>query len=313
MTSERGFALLAVMLVLTILSVVVVEFAHSMRLEASMVRSYRDGWLAGHLADAAVQQAIREILAQAQVAAFDGDGDLVFYRAVPGQRLPSRVPVLPRRHVRLGAGEFSYRIADESGRLNVNGTDPQRLDRLLSALGLEKAQRDVVVDSVQDWRDRDEIRRLNGAESEDFYLRLPVPYRSRNGNLQDPGELQQIRGITAELYRGSPERPGLVDLVTVVGGNSVNLNTAPGLVLKALGLTDAEVSDVVDSRARTPYFSVPARFSTSGLAVGSATFRVEAVGVVGEARRRVTAIIQRGSRTNALGFSILSWAPGVGG
>ncbi len=312
MRSERGFALLAVMLVLTILSVVVVEFAHSMRLEASMIRSYRDGSLAAHLADAGVQQAIREILAQAQVAALDDDGDLVFYRAVPGQRLPARLPALPRRHVRLGAGEFSYRILDESARLNVNGTDPQRFDRLLAALGLDKAQRDVIVDSVQDWRDRDEIRRLNGAESEDYYLRLPVPYRSRNGNLQDPGELRQIRGITAEFYLGSAERPGLVDLVTVVGGNSVNLNTAPGPVLKALGLSDAEVSDIVESRAHTPYFTVPARFATRGLAVGSATFRVEAVGVVNDTRRRVTAIVQRGSRTNALGFSILSWAPAVG-
>jgi len=301
------------MLVLTILSVVVVEFAYSMRLEASMTRSYRDGSLAAHLANAGVQQAIREILAQAQVAALDGDGDLVFYRAVPGQRLPTGLPALPRRHVPLGSGEFSYQIFDESARLNVNGTDPQRFDRLLAALGLDKAQRDVIVDSVQDWRDRDEIRRVNGAESEDFYLRLPVPYRSRNGNLQDPGELRQIRGITAELYLGRAERPGLVDLVTVVGGNSVNLNTAPGPVLKALGLSDAEVADVVQSRARTPYFTVPARFATRSLAVGSATFRVQAVGVVGDTRRQVTAIVQRGSRTNALGFSILSWALAVGG
>ena len=43
MRSERGFALLSVMLVLALLAVVVTEFSMSARLESSMIRSYRDG------------------------------------------------------------------------------------------------------------------------------------------------------------------------------------------------------------------------------------------------------------------------------
>ncbi|HEY7654115.1 MAG TPA: prepilin-type N-terminal cleavage/methylation domain-containing protein, partial [Methylomirabilota bacterium] len=60
MREQRGFALLAVMLVLALLAVVVTEFAHSARLEASMVRSYRDGVVAAHLAEAGLHQALRE-------------------------------------------------------------------------------------------------------------------------------------------------------------------------------------------------------------------------------------------------------------
>jgi type II secretory pathway component PulK len=56
---ERGFALLAVILVMSLLAVVVTEFAFSMRLEASMVRAYRDGVLARNIAEAWNQQAIR--------------------------------------------------------------------------------------------------------------------------------------------------------------------------------------------------------------------------------------------------------------
>ena len=117
---ERGFVLLAVLLVLTLLAVVVTELAFSARLEASMVRSYRDGVLARHLAEAAVQQAIREIATPAQVAALDETGQLVFYRVLPGQTTPTRLPALPRARVPLGAGEFSYRLADESARLELN-------------------------------------------------------------------------------------------------------------------------------------------------------------------------------------------------
>jgi len=309
MKTQAGFALLAVMLVLTLLAVVVTEFAFSARLEASMVRAYRDGVLASHLAEAGVEQAIREILSQAQIAAPDQDGQLIFYRALPGQTTPARLPALPRTRVGLGSGEFSYRITDEAGRLSVNGP-AVRIDRLLAALGLDQPQRDIIRDSLEDWRDANEIRRLNGAES-DFYLRLALPYRARNSNVQDTAELLQIRGITRELYFGTAERPGLHDLVSAVGLSTVNVNSAAAPVLKALGLSDAEVANVIETRARVPYTAVPGPLAGRGLTVASATFRIEAVGVAGGMpRSRVVAVVQRGGPQGPLGVRILSWRPG---
>ncbi len=311
MTRERGFALIVVMLVLALLAVVVTEFAFSARLEASMVRSYRDGVQARHLAEAGVQQAIREILSQSQITALDEQGQVVFYRALPGQTTPVRLPALPRTHVGLGPGEFSYRISDEAARLSLNGVGPDRLGRLLVALEVDRPQRDIIMDSLQDWRDANELHRTNGAES-DFYLRLPVPYRARNGNLQDVSELLQIRGVTRELYGGVEGGPGLADLVTALAVTSVNLNTAPPLVLKALGLSDAEIAEVVRTRVRAPYPSVPGRFAGRGFTVGSSSFRIEAEGVVaGVARGRVVAVVQRGRQSRALAVSIVSWRPGA--
>jgi len=311
MTSARGFALIAVLLVLALLAVVVTEFAFSARLEASMVRAYRDGVQARHLAEAGVQQAIREILSQSQVAALDEDGQLVFYRALPGQTTPARLPTLPRSRVALGPGQFSYRISDEAARISVNGTGPDRLDRLLAALEVEQPQRDIIKDSLQDWRDVNELHRVHGAES-DFYLRLPGPYRSRNGNLQDTSELLQIRGVTRELYVGVDGRPGLGDLVTALGVTAVNLNTAGPLVLKALGLSEAEIADVVRARVRAPYPTVPGRFAGRSFTVGSSSFRIEAEGVVaGVARSRVVAVVQRGgNQRGRLDVVIVSWRPG---
>lgn len=310
MTTERGFVLISVMLALTLLALVVTEFVFSMRLEASMARSYRDSVLAEHLAEAGVQQAIREILSHPQIVAPGEGGELVLYRALRGTTQPERLPTLPRTRVPLGRGEFSYRITDEAARLDVNSSPPARLDRLLATLGLDRVQRDVIHDSLQDWRDRDELRRLNGAESADTYLRLPLPYRSRNGNLQDTAELQQIRGVSPELYAGTAERPGLGALVTALSLGGVNLNTAPVPVLKALGFADAEVSDVQATRVRTPYLTVPGRFAGRGLVVETATFRIEAEGrVPGSPPSRLLAIIQRGGRDEALGVTIRLWRP----
>ena len=310
MKEQRGFALLTVLLALALLAVVVTEFAHSARLEASMVRSYRDGVVAAHLAEAGVQQAIREIMSPSQVSALDESGQVVFYRALPGQTTPVGLPPLPRTRVPLGAGQFSYRITDEAARLNINATTPDRLGRLLAELGVDRQQRDIINDSLQDWRDANELHRLHGAESE-FYLRLAVPYRARNANLQDAAELLQVRGVTRELYFGGQDHPGLGDLVTTATVTSVNLNTAAPPVLKALGLSDAEIADVTQARVRTPYPSVPGRFAGRGLAVGSSVFRIEAEGVVaGAPRRRVVAVVQRGQRNLPLDVAILSWRSG---
>jgi general secretion pathway protein K len=291
---ECGFALLAVMLVMALLGVVLAEFAYSMRLEASMVRAYKESLIASHLAEAGVHQAIREILSEARISGLDEDGQVVFYRLPPGQTSLTRLPSLRRIQVPLGPGEFSYRISDEEARLNVNLSAADRVERLLTALGVPREARDVISDSLQDWKDANDEHRPNGAESEDYYLKLPTPYRARNAYLQDAAELLQVRGVTPELYWGKPDRPGLEQFVTVFGRNVVNLNTAAPAVLSALGLSDAEIIDIVQTRVRSPYPSVPGRFGGRGLDVASQTFRIEAEGVVaGEPKARVVAIVQR--------------------
>lgn len=308
MTSERGFALLAVVLVLALLGVVVAEFAFSMRLEATMVRSYKEEVIGLHLAEAAVEQAIREILTDAPLQGLTGDEPLLTFFRSPVQPLPR----LPRSDVRLGPGQFAYRITDEEGRLNLNASPPDRLDRLLLSLGVDKAARDTIGDSLLDWKDADDLHRLNGAESEDTYLRRPIPYRARNGLLEDVAELLQIKGVPPALYHGRGGQPGLVEFVTVRGGGQVNINTAPEPVLKAVGLAEAEVSEIIQSRRTTPYAAVPPRFTARGLSAGSRTFRVEAVGWVGgEVRVRVVAIVQRTAEagTGQPAAAILSWNP----
>ena len=73
MKSERGFALLAVLLVLTLLVAIGAEFAYTMRLEAAAVRGYKAAITAGFLAEAGLEQALREIVGQGQWVALEDD------------------------------------------------------------------------------------------------------------------------------------------------------------------------------------------------------------------------------------------------
>lgn len=300
---DRGFALVAVLLVLALLGVVGAEFAYSMRLEATAVRSWKHGIAAAHLAEAGIEQAIREIAADTPQVVLADDGALTFYTR---ERAPAAR--LPRSAVPLAGGQFAYRITDEEARVNLNTSPPDRLDRLLQALGLDKSARDVVVDSLQDWRDPNEEHRLNGAES-DYYLSLPVPYRSRNGNLESVAELLQIKGVTPALFNGADGRPRLAELVTVKTPGQININTASPLVLRALGLSDAEIIEIVQTRRDGPYVTLPGRFGGRNLTITTRTFRIEAEGVVdGQVRARATAIVQRRAATTGPGVVTLEWS-----
>ena len=197
----------------------------------------------------------------------------------------------------LAGGQYSYRITDEAARININSAPPARLDRLLQLLDIDKQERDVIVDSIQDWRDDNEEHRLSGAESDDHYLTLPVPYRARNANIESINELLQIKGITPALFHGTPERPGLADLVTVVGEGQVNINinTASKLVLSATGPVRGRDPRDPGHAPRGALHHVPGRFSARGLIAATRTYRIEAIGIIdGKPRARLTAIVEVG-------------------
>jgi general secretion pathway protein K len=309
---QRGFALIAVLLVLAFVAVIGAEFAYSMRLEATAARAYKETLVAGHLAEAGLEQAIREIAADYGFVGLGDDKDpgadplcpLVFYR-----RDRSPIAPLPRRNVPLGAGHFSYCLTDEEARLNLNTAPPDRVGRLLEALGLEKADRDVVSDSLLDWRDGNDEHRLNGAESEDTYLNLAVPYRARNGRLESVAELFQIKGITPALLEGAEGKPGLLALVTVTTPGQININTMGPEVARALGLADAAFTNIEQTRRSGIYVAVPGQFGGRNLAVSSRTFRIEAEGLIdGQVRARLTAVVQRRLGSGGERISVLEWS-----
>ncbi len=306
-SAEGGFALVAVLLVLAIIGILGAEFAYSMRLEARAALTYKESVLGLHLAEAGVQNALRELVGQGPRAAMAEDGQLTFYTT--GN---VAVPRLNREKVAYGGGHYSYRITDEASRLNVNTVTAQSLqalDRLLQSLGIEKEERDIISDSIQDWRDGNDAHRVNGAESDDYYLKLPVPYRARNAPMQSINELLQIKGITPELFRGTAERPGLAEFLTVATPNpgNPNINTASRRVLAALGLAEAEIVQIVATRQEVPYAQPPGQFTRAGLTAQSTTYRIEAEGRVdGKVRARVTAIVRKVDQPRP-SITVLDW------
>jgi general secretion pathway protein K len=300
---EGGVALILVLLVLALLLTVAGQLAQAMRIEATTTLNFRDSLTATYLAEAAYHRAVAEILPEALAHHPDEQGLLVFRRA-----RGELVQVPSREDISLGRGRLSYRISDEEARLHLNRATPDVLQRLLTELGVERQARDVVVDSVQDWRDQNEEYRLNGAES-DYYLSLPVPYRSKNADFDSVEELLQVKGVTPEMFRGRPETPGLGEYLTVAGVGAINVNTVSPVVLRALRFAQAEADLLIAGRPYLDLAGLSPTLRRGTQRVRSETFRIEATGEVpGQGKRTLVAVVQRrAGRDGVVRVTPLQW------
>jgi general secretion pathway protein K len=293
---ERGVALVIVLLVLALLLTVAGEFALAMRLEGRTTLNFGSSVAAGYLAQAGYQRAVAEILLTAPAAG--NNPPPVYVDKASGllvlQRSETGVVTLPTREgLSLGTGRFSYRISDERARINPSRAT-QSFRNLLELLDVSRENRDVIYDSVQDWIDGNESYRLNGAES-DYYRGLPVPYKAKNRAFDSLEELLLVKGVTSQVFYGTPERPGLVQYLTVFS-TGINANTAEAPVLRAMGLAEVQVGQIQEHRPHRSTAALGALPPNTArdIFVTSNVFRIEATGEIpGQGKRTLFAIVER--------------------
>jgi len=112
-------------------------------------------------------------------------------------------------------------------------------------LGIPGETANIIMDSILDWKDEDNLRRLNGAE-DSYYESLPAPYKAKNGNFDTLEELLLVRGVTPEIIFGYGSHPGLIRFLTVYSkGSAINLNAASKEVIAALPNMTASMADKI--------------------------------------------------------------------
>jgi type II secretory pathway component PulK len=113
-----------------------------------------------------------------------------------------------------------------------------------------------------------------------------------DGPLASVDELRLVPGMTPELFSA------IAPYVTIYGGPLPNVNTADPRVLRAWGLPDAQVDEIVTRRQTQPFDAYP------GLSVQSTAFTVsvEAWLPTSSLRTRLQAVIDRDGH-------ILAWSP----
>lgn len=84
-------------------------------------------------------------------------------------------------------------LTDLSALMGLNISDATLLKNVLLQLQVDEVSAREFVDSLADWKDKNDLSRLNGAESS-YYQQQKKRYVARNGFLQDPSEVNLIRG-----------------------------------------------------------------------------------------------------------------------
>lgn len=261
---EEGVALIMVLWVIAILSVVVLEFSFGMRTELKMTMQFRDELQLYEMAEGGLHRAIVELIYLRDPRIQQKRKSLKAEEVPADQRewaTDGRVYLLS-----LSGGRVEVRITGEDGKININMVSESLLRRIIRNMGLEGDVRDIVVDSILDWRDPDDFYRLNGAEH-DYYRGLPEPYDCKNGPFDSLEELLLVRGVTAEIFHGVKRKDeegnvgsvGLKDIFSIyASGEQIDLNSAPPLVMRMVLGIPKQVSElIVKAREERPIENPP--------------------------------------------------------
>ena len=240
--SPKGIALLIILWVMTVLTVMAFSFTVMTRAESYGTLAFKEEMEKKLLAEAGIERGIMEVIYRS----------INRNQAVVLEGMEAWKPDGTPHTVDTGGGGYSARIIDESGKIPLNGlTDASGivLKRLLINRGIASEHADIIVDSILDWKDADDLHRLSGAES-DYYLSLAKPYKAANRDFETIEELILVRGITPEILHGTDGRSGIVPFLTVHGkSGKVSINAAPKEVLAALpGMDAATVERIMEFR-----------------------------------------------------------------
>lgn len=224
--NERGIALVMVLWAVTLLTVIASSFVFSSRTETFLSRTQIASARARLLADAGIERALYELS-----------------KPVTD---PTRWKVDGRTHIwQVDGAKVNIIIRDETSKLDINLAPDELIRGLLKQAGLKDLEVASLSDAIADWRDADDFKRPNGAESRD-YEAAGRDYLPANRPFESVDELRLVLGMTPDLFKK------LRDSLTVnssrKGFNSV---TAPDEILYALPDVKREVvAQYVADRAK---------------------------------------------------------------
>ena len=95
---------------------------------------------------------------------------------------------------------ISIAVYNEQSRINLNQAPADLLAALMVALGVAEDNATALADAILDFRDEDDLKLLNGAEDKD-YEGAGLALGAKDAPFVAVEELQQVLGITPELYR----------------------------------------------------------------------------------------------------------------
>jgi hypothetical protein len=222
-------------------------------------------------------------------------------------------PLLKQNSAESGEG-FEARIISEGEKFNINAIlirqDEQLLKSMFSEWGLTLEECQMLVDGLMDWVDQNDEVGLNGAESK-WYLdqgRLNQPF---NRPFYTLDEMRLVRGMDyVEALK-----PDWRNWFTIWSSGALDLNEASAELIAAAAEITPEEANIIPETVRgpdgirdtdddAPFQSVEQALALLGvdsslrpeisarMTVNDTTTRLESIGSVAGAKRKITVIVR---------------------
>ncbi|MFO1152192.1 MAG: type II secretion system protein GspK [Rhodospirillales bacterium] len=206
---EAGFALVAVLWFLILLSALSASYSLTTRTNVALARNIVGASEAEAAADAGLQRALASLI-------------------TTQDRQPFRLDGTPYSWA-FDTSEVRFVIEDEGGKIDINAASEPLLAALFRVAGVVPKQADGLAAAIADFRDEDHDRRPTGAEDPD-YARDKAAQGAKDAPFQAIEELMQVKGMTGILYRA------IAPAVTIFSGaEQPEEKVAPPVVVAALG------------------------------------------------------------------------------
>ncbi|MCG7942028.1 MAG: type II secretion system protein GspK [Candidatus Thiodiazotropha taylori] len=229
---NRGVALILVLWMVALLTIIAASFSTQSKVESRLAGNSKAALQAKLLAESGFSRAVMELMVIS-----------------PQQRWNFNGQLYP---LQTAQGELEVSIRNASGLLDLNKASSDQLNRLFVLISDDPEERNALVDRLHDWRDADDLRRLNGAEDKD-YRAAGYDYATAGKDLTSLEELAYVMGFDAARvnrlrpyvtlnsdtatvdYRFASEQ--LTALLTSTGQSSSELT-------EALDQLDSELADL---------------------------------------------------------------------
>ncbi|MBN0987536.1 type II secretion system minor pseudopilin [Amphritea pacifica] len=265
LVNQHGVALLSVLWVVTILSLLAGSLVASQRSSTDTTRQWLEQAQARYAAEAAIHLTLYNLLS---------------HQLQPSSENTEAIADEPPVY----SGFKLYNtVYSEAGKADINQISDPLLRKIMQGVIDDPQLADTLTDRILDWRDGDELVRLNGAERRD-YLSANRPFLPTNQPFKSVSELQRVTGMTTALFLR------LQPLITIYSGqNGIDMAAARPEMLTALGVLNNQ----------------PRRFfNAASSRILEITSRVEKPGLSG-IQLRSTIALQPGNIREP--FHILTW------
>jgi general secretion pathway protein K len=286
-SGQDGVALVIVLWMLALLAVIANSLVFSLRTEIQTAANHAASARTEAAADAGIHLAIRELSRpESDSLRWQGNG--------------------LAHEWKFGDVNVQVTISDESARIDLNTADASLLRNLFLSQGADQAAAASLVDAIADWRDPDDLRRLYGAER-DEYLAAGKDYGPRNSDFETIEELGLVLGMNGDLLRR------IAPVVTVYSGRAgidgtvasrAALLAVPGATAESVDGYLAQRHALLTQKLPVP----PPPFSPIAAAPKRGdTFSIQVLAVLGDNAAFFREAVVRLTRNPREPYVILAW------